>query len=435
MRVIILYAVLAHAAFGQFALTRVVGEEERAAGAVVDVGDAYPSETIAARFRLRNGGTTPAAVTTLSIHGDGFVLTGIPKLPVGLAAGESFDFSIVFQGTTVASYSATFGADGVSTLITATVLPGLTSSVGAAGIAFGTLEAGRSATRRATVSNLTGYPMPAPTVSVSGEAFASGGLPGAGTVVQPGESVGFDVTFQPAGPGTWSGALTIGDRAYPLSGTAIGPALPKPILTVDLPEAKSGVDGAVSVDFDAPTRIAGAGTLTLSFDPLVKGATDPAIQLGVVGRSLPFTVAVGDTRLPAVNFRTGTTAGTITLSVELGGATDQKTVVIPAAPVSIQSATAAWVGGAIEVRISGFDNTRTAGKVEYTFYDQSGVRYAPLVVDNTTEFAQYFAGSDAGGAFGLRAVFPVTGDASQIQQMEARITNSAGTSVTGRVRF
>ena len=37
--------------------------------------------------------------------------------------------------------------------------------------------------------------------------------------------------------------------------------------------------------------------------------TDPAIQLGVVGRSLPFTVAPGDTRLPPVNFRTGTTAG------------------------------------------------------------------------------------------------------------------------------
>jgi hypothetical protein len=425
----------AQAAFGQFTVSRVAGEEERPVGALVDIGSVYPSETIAAKFRLRNGGSAPAAVATLGINGAGFVLTGVPKLPVGLASGEAFDFSVVFQATTVASYSATLEADAVSTLVTAAVLPGLTSSVGAAGVAFGTVEAGGSATRRVTLSNLTGYAMPVPVVTVAGDAFGVSGSPGAGTVVQPGESVGLDVVFRPAGAGTWSGSLTIGDRSYPLSGTAAGLPLPKPMLSLDLPAAKSGIDGTVAVVFDGPARTAGAGTLTLSFDPLVKGATDPAIQLGVVGRSLPFTIAPGDAGIPPVNFRTGTTAGTITLSAELGGATDRKTIVIPAAPVSITSATAVRGVGTIEVRIAGFDNTRTAGKVEYTFYDSAGIPFAPIAVDNTGEFAQYFAGSDAGGAFGLRAVFPVTGDASQIVEVEARMANSAGTSVTGRVRF
>jgi hypothetical protein len=432
---LLLVVMAAQTGWGQFGVFRVSGEEERAVGAVVDLGTAYPSETIAAKFRVRNTGTSAAAVTTLGINGTGFVLTGAPKLPVGLGAGEAFDFSIVFQATAAAGYSASFDTDGVTLLVTASVLPGLTHSIGAAGIAFGTVEAGASATRRVTLSNLTGYAMPLPPVSVMGEAFAVSGAAGGGTVVQPGESAGFDVAFRPAGAGTWTGSLVIGDRMYPLTGTAAGPGLPKPALSVDLAEAKSGMDGSVSVTFDAPARTAGAGTLILSFEPLAKGATDPAIQLGVVGRTLPFTIAPGDAGIPAVNFRTGTTAGAITLAVELGGAVDKKTVFIPVAPVSIGSVAVARGAGTIEVRIAGFDNTRTAGKVEYTFYDSAGLPFAPIAVDNTGEFAQYFAASDAGGAFGLRAVFPVTGDASQIVEMEARMINSAGASVTGRVRF
>ena len=84
---------------------------------------------------------------------------------------------------------------------------------------------------------------------------------------------------------------------------------------------------------------AGAGTLTLEFEPLAKGASDAAIQLGVVGRSLPFTIAAGDTQvrfgdLAAVTFQTGTTAGTISVAVELGGVTDRKTIAIAPEPVA-----------------------------------------------------------------------------------------------------
>ena len=61
-------------------------------------------------------------------------------------------------------------------------------------------------------------------------------------------------------------------------------------------------------------RTAGAGTLTLAFEPLAKGAVDAAIQLGAMGRSLPFTIAPGVTQvrfgdLTAVTLQTGTTAG------------------------------------------------------------------------------------------------------------------------------
>src|SRR5215208_5021132 len=69
MKTAILLAALAQAAFGQFALSRLDGEVERAAGAVCDLGPSYPGEARTARFRLRNASAEPAVVTTLSVNG------------------------------------------------------------------------------------------------------------------------------------------------------------------------------------------------------------------------------------------------------------------------------------------------------------------------------------------------------------------------------
>jgi hypothetical protein len=91
--------------------------------------------------------------------------------------------------------------------------------------------------------------------------------------------------------------------------------------------------------------------------------------------------------------------------------------------------------GAIDLRIGGFDNTRTAGPVVYTFYDTAGATIASIPADNSADFKAYFGVSGAGGAFLLRAVFPVAGDASRIGSFEVQMTNSAGPATTGRVRF
>jgi hypothetical protein len=278
------------------------------------------------------------------------------------------------------------------------------------------------------IGNLTGWDLPLPPVLVLGDAFSIVQAPGIGTMLAPSESVAIELRFVPPGPGNWAGTLVLGERRYPLAGSAIGLPLPRPILSLELA-------GQVSVAFDAPARTAGGGTLSLTFEPWASGATDPAIQLGTAGRSVPFSFAAGDTGLPPVNFQTGTTAGTITIAVELGGVAERKTIVIPPAPVKIGEAAGTRSAGAIEIRLAGFDNTRTAGTVVYTFYDALGNALPAISVDNSADFARFFADSDAGGAFVLRAVFPVTGDASRITEFAVQMTNLAGTAVTGRTRF
>jgi hypothetical protein len=208
-----------------------------------------------------------------------------------------------------------------------------------------------------------------------------------------------------------------------------------------LAQPQSGRQGTVAVNLDAAAQTAGTGTLTLEFQPLAKGATDPAIQLGVVGRSLPFDVSVGDQSghfpgLDAVAFQTGTTAGTLVFTATLAGATDRKSVNIPAAPVAVLSASGMRGAASIELDVTGYDNTRTAGAVTYTFYDPAGnAIVSAMTVDYTNDFAAWFSGSNQGGNFLLRSVFPIAGDASRIVAFEVQIANSAGTATTGRVKF
>jgi hypothetical protein len=445
-----LAACAAPGAWAQFSLYLVNGGVEQPAPAVLDLGSVYPSETASARFRIRNLSAGAAPLSLLAVRGTGFTVTGLPVLPVGLAPQQALDFSVAFQATTVGGYSASLDTEGTSVLLTAAVAPGLTASVetasgpqtlGAGAVDFGSVQLGGSAARHFVLANLTGVVLQAGGIAVQGSGFALAGGAPAGVVFQPGDRAGFDVVFQPAAAGSAAGGLIVGDRTYALAGVGLPIPLPRPILNVELPRAQSGQQGTVAVTFDAAAQTAGTGTLTLDFQPLASGAADPAIQLGVVGRSLTFPVAVGDAQarfgdLSAVAFQTGTTAGTLTFTASMGGATDQKKVVIPPAPVAIVAASAARGTGSIEVDITGYDNTRTVGQVVYTFYDAGGSAIAPgIAVDDAANFAAYFAGSGVGGNFLLRTVFPVSGDASRIVAVEAQLTNAAGVAGTGRMKF
>jgi hypothetical protein len=449
-RGLVLAAFTAPGAWAQFSLYLVNGNVELPVPAVLDLGGVYPTETSAARFRIRNTSAAAAPLSLLAVRGTGFALNGLPVLPVGLAPQQALDFSVAFQATGVGSYSASLDTEGTSVLLTASVGAGLTAAVetasgqqtlGAAALDFGSTQVGGAVTRHFVLSNLTGYVLQAGGIAVQGDGFAAAGTVPAGMVFQPGDSAGFDVVFQPVAAGSATGSLVIGERSYSLAGAGVPIPLPRPLLHVDLSQVQSGQQGTVAVSFDAAAQTVGTGTLSLDFQPLAVGATDPAIQLGVMGRSLTFPIAAGDSQanfgdLSAVAFQTGTTAGTLKFTVSMGSATDQKTVVIPAAPVTIVAASAARGSGSIEIDLTGYDNSRTAGTVVYTFYDAAGTAVTPgITVDDSRDFAAYFAGSTVGGNFLLRAVFPVSGDASRIAGFEAQVSNGVGTTGTGRVRF
>jgi len=441
-----LLAVMAVPAWGQFQLYLVTGGLEQPAASMYDFGVVEPGLPVAAQFRIRNITDAAAFLDVLAVNGTGFSLAAGPAMPATIGPRNSVDFKVVFLSAGPGNYSASLDSVGIAVLLTATAPVELTcllgsAPLGAAPVDFGTVAQGSAVTRHVTLVNQTNVPLTVPAISVTGAGFALSGPTPSGVQLKPVESGGFDVDFNPAAVGAAVGALGIGGRSYILSGAGIAPVLPAPRLSVALAQAQSAQQGSIAVNFDAASLAGGGGAVTLTFQPAVAGAVDPGIVWASGGQTAAFSFSAGDIQghfgtQAAALFQTGTTAGTLTFLAQLGGLTDRQTVVIGPSVVGIATAQGSRSGGGVEVDLTGFDDTRTAGMLTFTFYDAAGNPIAPgaIQVDGTAAFAAYFQGS-AGGTFALSAVFPVSGDASRIQAFEASVTNSVGTAKTGRVTF
>ena len=443
-RLLLLAALMAPAAFAQFELYVVNGNVELPVAAVYNYGSIYTGETASAHFRLRNTSNSPATMMTLQVAGAGFTLAG-PGLPLPLASQAAADFTVTFTAADPGAYSAGLSSDGISALLTITVQPRLTYLVqsggglvalGAGGVDFGTVQQNSAATRHVVVLNQTSSLLTVPAISISTSDFGVVGVTPSGTLMQPNQSAGFDLQFAPSVAGARSGTLVIGDRSYPLTGMGQDLPLPRPALSIDLKQAASLQQGVLTVRFDVPAQSAGTGTVSLAFQPVAQGAADPAIVFASGGTTASFAVAPGDTQA-SLPFQTGTTAGTITFTVQLGGATDRQSVTIAPAAAGITAVQGVRGNGSITVQVTGFDNTRSLGQLAFTFYDPSGNAVAPGAIrtDASQTFAGFFQGSDAGGAFLLRAVFPVTGNVNGIASLDVALTNSVGTAKTALTLF
>ena len=438
--------------WGQFEMVAVGGGAETAVSSVFDFGAIDTGETATTRFRLRNISAAAATVNTLTVAGTGFALTGSPALPLSLGAGSALEFAVVFRAAEAGGYSAVLKSDGVTVTLTARAVPHLTYSIDtgagleplSAGMVvdFGEAELGARASRRFTVENRTASEFIVPAIGLDRGDFAFPAPPPGGLLLGPGGIASFDVRFQPSAAGARTGSLQIGPRAYALKGAGRDAPLPKPLLAVDLKQAQSAQQGEIAVKLAEPASRAASGSVTLEFRPSPAGADDPAVVFASGLRSAPFSLAAGDTQARfgdrlAAPFQTGTTAGSLVFTIQFGEFTDRQTVAITPAPVGIQSAVGQRAGATLTLKVTGFDNTRTAGQLAFTFFDRSGNALPPgaVAVDSREAFNRYFQSSPVGGVFLLQAVFPVTGDASVVDSFEAAFTNSAGAAKTARTRF
>ena len=435
---VLLAFLLAPAAHAQFDLLLVEGTTERVAPALYGFGSLYANESATAHFRLRNTSSAPATLNVLAVAGVGFTLTS-PALPIGLAPRGSVDLSVVFRATDTGTYSASLHSEGIAILLTATVAPRLTYRVGTGSetafpgpLDFGSVIRGSGSQRRITIRNDTPLLLIIPAISVQGADFAVlAGVP-SGQALEPRQGGEFTIVFTPQAAGVRQGSLTLGDRSYPLLGRGADPPLPKATVSLDLKQAASAQQGALIVRFDAPAQTSGTGTATLDF----RGTADAAIAFALGGRRVTFPINAGDVQV-VLPFQTGTTAGVLTFTAQVGDSTDQQSVTIAAVPPGISTAQGVRSASALEIRITGFDNTRSLGQLSFMFYDAAGNAIAPGAIrsDAAADFAKYFASSDLGGVFLLRAVFPVTGDAALVASCEVTLANSAGSAKTQRTSF
>ncbi len=469
--------VLAGAAHAQFSFSVVSGTTVSPIQAVYQFPTVSTGGGATGEFEVVNTSNAAATLTLLTVEGSGYTLSNGPTLPLQMNPQASATFMVTFQASSTCSpensNDAILSADGVSTYLTINVVPGLsyqvqtssgTQSLNGTPINFGSVAVGQNDSLPFAVINNCSQSYLVPVISASGGGFSVSGPNPSGATLAPGKQAGFSVQFQPAGETTETGTLTIGTATYPLTGTGgtgsttgtgtgtgtgkgtgtgSGGTAPQTEIIVSPSQPQSDQPATVGVNFSSPAAAAGSGTLTLQFQPSIAGASDPAVVFATGAQSVPFTFNAGDSLATfssgsSVAVQTGTTAGAITFTAQINGSSgeqssSQQTVVIPPAMVGVTALQATPAQGSVQVQVTGFDNTRSAGQLAFTFYDASGDVLPPgtISANGTSAFTQYFA-SSIGGSFVLKALFPVTGDASIITFVQVSITNSVGTYTTGR---
>jgi hypothetical protein len=404
-------------------------------------------------FRLRNMGTSTTPLTVLSLGGVDFAFVSPPAIPQNVLGGAAVDFTVRYQPSAPSS-SATFTADGVSAVFYGRALSAGTVSLddgsdalhllmADAIINFGSAVRATTVTRRIVVSNpSTSGKISINNVVALGASFhlTRDPLP---IVLAPGASASMRLDFTPISNGAQQGTLEIDQRSFHLTGIGLDPAAPIPSIELDLPQPASAQQGKLTVKLGSVSQATTTGEVDIDIRPSTANATDSGILFLATGsRTAKFNIAPGDTVAhfgseDNVAFQTGTTAGDLVFTVKLGDATVQSTRTIPPAIVGLDTTQAQRTSAGLDLRVTGFDNTRTASKITFTFFDQGGTTLSPgaISVDSSAAFQQFFAASDLGGVFALHAFVPVMGSAAAVAAVEVKISNAAGTAQTSRLRF
>jgi hypothetical protein len=433
------------------------GTNETPVGATVNVGTASPGDTVEVRFRVRNIGTGPVALNTLSLAGAGFSISSAPSLPYTLAPYtgspvSEVEFDVAFSPTSVASYSASLlvntinlNLQGTGALLAVLTQAGSTTPlVSGATIDFGSVAAGNTKSLTFNLSNPGNTALTVNALSVTGTGFQGPIGATAPISLAPGQTVSFQISFQPTSGQASKGTLAVDQRSFVLTGQGLNPPLPAASIVLGATVGTSGQQNNITISLAAASQVSATGTLTMAFQSSVKGVSDdPTIQFlsgpprqATVSVSPGATTATFDGNQSELQFQTGATAGTITFTLTLGnGAPQQATLPIPPAAINIDTATCVRQVGALNFGITAIDNTYSASQLTFTFYDAKGgiIQPGAIQVNAASDFQQYFATTQTGGTFALLATFPVTGNTSQIITTTVAITNSVGVTTTQRI--
>jgi len=428
------------------------GTNESPVGAVVDVGTATPGDTVTARLRVRDIGAGPAVLSTLSLAGSGFQLAAYPSLPYTIAPGAETEFKIAFSPASVGSYSAFLLVNTVNIIVRGTASASATLTVAGnttplnagATVDFGQQVKGGSNGKSFTLSNGSNASITVKLISVTGAGFRGPIGQAMPISLASGQSVSFQVAFEPTSGQPFQGTLTIDQRSFVLTGQGLDPPLPGASIVFASTLGSSAQQNSVSILLATASPVGGTGTLTMAFHPAVSGVIDdPAVQF-VTGAKRSATVAINAGasvgsfgKDASIGFQTGTTAGTIVFTLTFPNSTQQATLTIAPAAVGFDSTSAVRRVNDLDVSLIGFDNTYSASQVQFTFYDLKGVGLKPgaVTVNVSSYFQQYFSNSPVGGAFALLASFPVSGDVTQVGSVVVQMTNSAGTTTTQQIPF
>jgi len=457
--VLALVPLISIAAQAQIALSTLIGTTETPVASSYTFAPMAPYATEDVTFRARGTGNTAVTVNQLALSGIGFAIVDTSTIPYTIAPGNTFDFTVRFTGGPLGSYSANLQVNTLIVALQGTVVTAATVSAAApcAGpdsqgiISFGRIKQTLQVTCTIALANPYTHELTVSPLVLTGAAF-NAPLSSPATI-PAGQSITVSVTFTAATATTFNGTLTVGVQTYYLIGTGYLSPLPAPVLSFGAPTLVNGQQYTLTAVLPSPAQVATNGTISMAFTPWTNAIADDATVRFVATskRVLSFSVAVGATALllntnnksndqSGAIFSTGTSAGTITFTVDAGAiginGSAKTTAIIGPAPVAVTQGSATNTTSDLDVTLTGFDNTYAAGAMTFTFYDRSGkLLGAPIQADFSSQFHLLYQGQTGGSAFLMLVSFPVTGNVAAVGSVDVQLTNTAGSTTVSGLKF
>ncbi len=418
-------------------------------------------QEIEAQVTVANRGTLDGVINRIAIAGAGFRLEDLPIIPAELDVNESFTFSMTFTPAEPGEVQgqlqigdARFAVVGVGSgpLLTfrATTASGAAEVEARESIVFPQTPLGELNAVRMEITNSGNQDQVISLIAVTGASYSLAGLPALPSTLAAGQTVGFDINFEPAGSGPQQGSLSIDATPFTLSGAGADP----PELSSVTIDGAGGATGPaqqipISVLIAEPYPVDIAGSLSLTFESNAF-SNDPSIQFSRGGRSATFRIPAGQTQAlfpngsSSIRFQTGTVSGTILIAAALE--TDRGRVdltpdnppelmysVAPAAPELRRAQLGQTNNSGFTVQVIGFSTAREISTLQINLTAAPGATLSTtsLTADVSDAFNTWYQSNGStgfGSQFTATVNLTVDGSASDVQSVSITATNSLGTS-------
>jgi large repetitive protein len=274
-------------------------------------------------------------------------------------------------------------------------------------------------------------------LTLSGSGLLSGAPSAAG-------SFQFTVQITDSAGATAAHAYTLAIKVAALPGVAIA-GLPATAEPLQQPTASVSLASAYPIDL--------TGQLVLTFQPdAAVPADDAAIQFSSGGRTADFSIPAGATQAAfpgaSIQLQTGSTAGTITLTVHLSAAGVDATPNPPpsvsarisrSAPV-IRKLSVVRTATGFEVWITGYSSSRELTQAAFQFTAAAGGNLqttsatVPLG-DPSKTWYQDASSANYGSQFTIVQPFTVTGNTNAVASVSVTLSNALGASAASSASF
>jgi hypothetical protein len=416
--------------------------------------------------RVRNRGNAEGKITSITVAGTGYQVSDLPFLPVTVASGAAFVFTLDFTSAQPGRFAGRLRVGDDSFQLTAFVLgsalqysyesgSGQVLVVNGGNVLFPPAPVGSSTVVRFSIRNTGTVAAPLSTIAIAGgTGFTLTDLPQLPVSLRPDQSIGFTITAVPASVSTSNGTLRIDQLTMNLSVSGQPPpALPAYRFTGASGSADPLQQVAVGLSLTAPYSLPVKGVMTLSFVSDAFGA-DPSVQFAAGGKTVNFeipansTTAVFPGNATQVRFQTGTVAGAINLTATFSyeGTTPLTPAASPAmvlaipqsAPRIISAQVASRSASGLTLLVSGYATGRSIQQMEFEFVPITGLSLTTsrFTMSSDAAFSSWYQSTTSqqfGSLFTVSIPFTGTVSTGQsladvLETVRVRVSNQQGAS-------